>query len=148
MAASATHDFADTLPTSAALTPGFGSSVKPTPAFQVIGRSGSFSSFDPSRISIAITKAFIAVEGNGATESRRIHEAVETLTRQIVDTLTRRADAARAIHIEDIQDQVELALMRSGEHKIARAYVLYRDERAQERKKRADLAAAPTSSKL
>ena len=57
------------------------------------------------------------------------------MTQQVVDTLSRRAEPGRPIHIEDIQDQVELALMRSGEHKVARAYVLYREERAQERRK-------------
>ncbi len=110
---------------------------------QVIGRNGRFSPFDGSRISVALTKAFLAVEGHGANESRRIHEAVEELTAQVVATLTRRDVAARPIHIEDIQDQVELALMRSGEHKIARAYVLYRDERAQERRRREEQAATP-----
>jgi ribonucleoside-diphosphate reductase alpha chain len=102
---------------------------------QVIRRDGSFSPFQPAKISQAITKAFVAVEGTGAEASRRIHEKVETLTAQIVATLLRRFGAARAIHIEDIQDQVELALMRSGEHKVARAYVLYREERAQMRRK-------------
>ena len=102
----------------------------------MIRRNGSFSPFDASKISVAITKAFVAVEGTSATASRRIHEAVEAMTRQIVETLSRRSDPARPIHIEDIQDQVELALMRSGEHKVARAYVLYREERAQERRKR------------
>jgi ribonucleoside-diphosphate reductase alpha chain len=104
-------------------------------SFQVIRRNGTLSDFDASKISVAITKAFLAVEGTAASESRRIHEAVEALTAKVVETLTRRADSARPIHIEDIQDQVELALMRSGEHKIARAYVLYRDERAQQRRK-------------
>jgi ribonucleoside-diphosphate reductase alpha chain len=146
MAASATHDFANTL-SSAALAQGYGSSTKPEAVFQVVGRNGTLSAFDASRISVAITKAFIAVEGNGAAESRRIHEAVGTLTQQIVETLTRRADSARAIHLEDIQDQVELALMRSGEHKVARAFVLYRDERAQERRKREE-AAAPVTAPL
>jgi ribonucleoside-diphosphate reductase alpha chain len=102
--------------------------------FSVIRRSGLLSAFDQSKISIAITKAFIAVEGTGATSSRRIHDAVEALTCQIVEALSGRADQARALHIEDIQDQVELALMRSGEHKVARAYVLYRAERAQQRR--------------
>ena len=106
--------------------------------FQVIRRNGSFSPFDSSKISVAITKAFVAVEGTGATASRRIRETVESLTDQIVEVLSRRADASRTIHIEDIQDQVELALMRSGEHKVARAYVLYREERAQERRKRVE----------
>ncbi len=143
MAASA-HDFASTPPPSAAF-------VCPTQlaaTVQVIGRSGALSAFDPSRISVALSKAFIAVEGNGAADSRRIHEAVEALTRHIVDTLSRRADSARAIHLEDIQDQVELALMRSGEHKVARAYVLYRDERAQERRKRDEIAAPAVQPRL
>ena len=109
--------------------------------FQVIRRSGALSAFDASKISIAITKAFIAVEGQGATSSRRIHDAVEELTAQIVESLSGRTDQTRALHIEDIQDQVELALMRSGEHKVARAYVLYRAERAQLRKAAAVVAA-------
>jgi ribonucleoside-diphosphate reductase alpha chain len=103
---------------------------------QVIRRSGTFSSFDSRKIALAITKAFVAVEGSEATASRRIRGAVEAMTQQVVDTLSRRAEPGRPIHIEDIQDQVELALMRSGEHKVARAYVLYREERAQERRKR------------
>src|SRR5580698_8371775 len=109
-------------------------------AFQVIRRNGFFSPFDASKISDAITKAFLAVEGTGAAASRRVHEAVERLTAHIVETLERRSGAARAIHIEDIQDQVELALMRSGEHKVARAYVLYREERAQDRRRREEHA--------
>jgi ribonucleoside-diphosphate reductase alpha chain len=112
-------------------------SSSPT-GFQVIRRSGSLSAFDESKISNAITKAFIAVEGTTASGSRRIHDAVRDLTAQIVQALSRRADKARALHIEDIQDQVELALMRSGEHKVARAYVLYRAERAEQRRLRSD----------
>lgn len=116
--------------------------------FQVIRRNGSFSPFDPNKISVAIRKAFVAVEGTHAVASRRIHEAVEALTQQIVDSLARRGDSSRAIHIEDIQDQVELALMRSGEHKIARAYVLYREERAQERRSREERQASPSMPQL
>ena len=116
------------------------------PGFQVIRRNGSFSEFDATKISVAITKAFIAVEGTSATASRRIHDSVESLTQHIVETLSRRADSSRPIHIEDIQDQVELALMRSGEHKVARAYVLYREERTQERRKRIDQS--PSQLKL
>jgi ribonucleoside-diphosphate reductase alpha chain len=114
-------------------------------AIQVIRRDGGFSPFDPAKISQALRKAFVAVEGTGAEESRRIYAAVEELTAQIVATLMRRFGTARSIHIEDIQDQVELALMRSGEHKIARTYVLYREERAQERRKldETTTAAAP-----
>ncbi len=103
---------------------------------QVIRRDGAFSAFDTNKIALAITKAFVAVEGVEATASRRIRGAIEAMTEQVVQTLSRRASPGRPIHVEDIQDQVELALMRSGEHKVARAYVLYREERAQERRRR------------
>jgi ribonucleoside-diphosphate reductase alpha chain len=148
LAASATQDFHTTSPIADGLPVDYGPSPKSTSAFQVIRRNGSFSPFDPNKISVAITKAFVAVEGSGATASRRIHEAVEALTQQIVQTLSRRADLARAIHIEDIQDQVELALMRSGDHKVARAYVLYREERAQERRKHEENAHPSTQARL
>ena len=148
MAASAAHDFQTISPIVEGLPVGYGASPKSTSVFQVIRRNGSFSEFDPNKISVAITKAFVAVEGSGATASRRIHEAVEALTQQIVQTLSRRADPARAIHIEDIQDQVELALMRSGDHKVARAYVLYREERAQERRKHEENAHPATQARL
>jgi ribonucleoside-diphosphate reductase alpha chain len=149
MATSATHSLNGTLSVPPPSYPAdHGSSSQVDQGFQVIRRNGSFSPFDPSKISVAITKAFVAVEGTSATSSRRIHEAVEALTHHIVETLSRRADPARAIHIEDIQDQVELALMRSGEHKVARAYVLYREERAQERRRREEQSAPAIQSKL
>jgi ribonucleoside-diphosphate reductase alpha chain len=105
----------------------------------VIKRAGSITDWDPGKISAAIAKAFLAVEGTNATGSARIHELVAGLTGAVTGSLTRRADAARALHIEDIQDQVELALMRAGHHRVARAYVLYREARAEARR-----AAAPT----
>ncbi|WP_158787872.1 ribonucleoside-diphosphate reductase subunit alpha [Granulicella sp. L46] len=100
----------------------------------VVRRNGMLSAFDPSKISVAISKAFVAVEGTGAEASQRIHATVESLTAQIVAILLRRHHGGQTISIEDVQDQVELALMRSGEHKVARAYVLYREERAQQRR--------------
>jgi ribonucleoside-diphosphate reductase alpha chain len=103
------------------------------PGFQVIRRNGSVTPFNGSKISIAVTKAFLAVEGGRAAASRRVHEVVEQLTQQIVAALTRRGGAGRTFHIEEIQDQVELALMRGEHHKVARAYVLYREQRATER---------------
>lgn len=103
------------------------------PDFQVIRRNGVVTAFDAAKIAVALTKAFLAVEGNNAAASRRVHDTVAELTQQIVSNLTRRADAGRTFHIEDVQDQVELALMRGEHHKVARAYVLYREERARER---------------
>ncbi|MGI6247714.1 MAG: ribonucleoside-diphosphate reductase subunit alpha [Pseudochelatococcus sp.] len=112
-------------------------------AFSVIRRNGALSPFNASKISVAVTKAFLAVEGNQAAASRRVHEIVEELTEQVVTALTRRVDGERALHIEDIQDQVELALMRGGHHKVARAYVLYREERAKERAEKARREGTP-----
>ncbi len=106
----------------------------------VMRRNGKVTHFDASKINVAMAKAFLAVEGDSATVSNRIHEAVATLTDQVVAVLHRRNPTGGMVHIEDIQDQVELALMRQGEHKIARAYVLYREEHARERAK---AAAAP-----
>jgi ribonucleoside-diphosphate reductase alpha chain len=100
---------------------------------KVIRRNGKVTGFDASKINIAMTKAFLAVEGGTAAESSRVREKVEALTAQVVGALTRHVSGGGTIHIEDIQDQVELALMRAGEHKVARDYVIYRDRRAQER---------------
>ncbi|WP_454621358.1 ribonucleoside-diphosphate reductase subunit alpha [Bradyrhizobium cenepequi] len=100
---------------------------------QVIRRNGTVSQFDAGKISVAMTKAFLAVEGHTAAASRRVHDAVEALTAEVVGALSRRMSEGRTFHIEDIQDQVELALMRSGHHKVARSYVLYREERARQR---------------
>jgi ribonucleoside-diphosphate reductase alpha chain len=100
---------------------------------RVIKRNGSVVSYTDDKISVAITKAFLAVEGGNAAASTRIHETVAKLTDQVSATFKRRMPSGGTIHIEEIQDQVELALMRSGEHKIARGYVLYRAARADER---------------
>ncbi len=100
---------------------------------RVIRRNGKVTGFDGNKIAVAMTKAFLAVEGGSAAASRRVHDLVRDLTEQLSDALMRRNPAGGTVHIEDIQDQVELALMRSGEHKVARAYVLYREEQARKR---------------
>src|SRR5512134_616756 len=101
--------------------------------FKVIRRNGSVVGFEPAKISIAMTKAFIAVNGGQGAASARIRELVASHTEIVVAALLRRRPEGGTFHIEDIQDQVELALMRGGEHEVARAYVLYREERAKER---------------
>ncbi|MGH8635007.1 MAG: ATP cone domain-containing protein, partial [Burkholderiales bacterium] len=106
--------------------------------YRVIRRNGSVVGFEPSKISIAMTKAFIAVNGGQGAASARVREQVAILTRNAVVALMRRQPSGGTFHIEDIQDQVELALMRSGEHNAARAYVLYREERTKERAKERD----------
>ncbi|MET0638574.1 MAG: ATP cone domain-containing protein, partial [Hyphomicrobium sp.] len=113
---------------------------------QVIRRNGTVSKFDVSKISVAMTKAFLAVEGHTAAASRRVHEVVEQLTAEVVGALSRRISEGRTFHIEDVQDQVELALMRSEHHKVARAYVLYREERARQRAEQEAAKSAKPSS--
>jgi ribonucleoside-diphosphate reductase alpha chain len=110
---------------------------------RVIKRNGTVVPFEDSKISVAITKAFLAVEGGTAAASSRIHETVAKLTEQVSATFQRRMPSGGTIHIEDIQDQVELSLMRAGEHKIARDYVIYREE--QSRKRAAKEALSPAT---
>ncbi|SFN35092.1 ribonucleoside-diphosphate reductase class II [Formivibrio citricus] len=102
-------------------------------AYKVIRRSGDVVAFEPGKISLALSKAFIAVQGGEAGASASVRELIAALTQSVVQALMRRKPEGGAIHIEDIQDQVELALMRSGEHDVARAYVLYREEHARQR---------------
>jgi ribonucleoside-diphosphate reductase alpha chain len=101
--------------------------------YKVIRRNGAVVGFEPSKIAIALTKAFLAVNGGQSAASARVRELTAHLTDLVVAALMRRKPDGGAIHIEEIQDQVELALMRGGEHEVARAYVLYREKRAQER---------------
>lgn len=101
--------------------------------YKVIRRNGSVVSFEPSKIAIAVTKAFLAVNGGQGAASARVRELVEQLTQSVVRALVRSRPNGGKFHIEDIQDQVELALMRGGEHNVARAYVLYREKRHTER---------------
>ena len=110
--------------------------------YKIIRRNGAVVAFEPGKISVAMTKAFIAVDGGQGAASARVREVVASLTNDVVNALLRRQPDSGTFHIEDIQDQVELALMRSGEHDVARAYVLYREDRARERAKLKQKSAA------
>jgi len=112
---------------------------------KTIKRNGNVVSYDENKIKIAITKAFIADEGGTAPSSDRIHQQIEDITNQISQVFKRRLPTGGAIHIEDIQDQVELALMRSGHYKVARIYVLYREEHRKARQ--TEIKQKPTDSK-
>jgi ribonucleoside-diphosphate reductase alpha chain len=112
--------------------------------YNIIRRNGAVVNFEPSKIGIAMTKAFLAVNGGQGAASARVRELVEQLTGQVVGSLVRSRPNGGTFHIEDIQDAAELALMRSGEHDVARSYVLYRERRSQERAQ-AGKAATPVS---
>ncbi|OZA04712.1 MAG: ribonucleoside-diphosphate reductase subunit alpha, partial [Methylophilaceae bacterium 17-44-8] len=108
-------------------------SYQSSPTLQVIRRNGDVVAYHLDKIAVAITKAFLAVEGNQSAASQRVRDQVAILSQLVNHALIRRLPAGGAIHIEDIQDQVELALMRNGNHDVARAYVLYREKRNAER---------------
>src|SRR5262245_33767972 len=110
-----------------------GAARGPFADYKIIRRNGAVVGFEPGKISVAMTKAFLAVNGSQGAASARIREIVATLTESAVNALMRRQPQGGTFHIEDVQDQVELALMRSGGHDVARAYVLYREERSKAR---------------
>jgi ribonucleoside-diphosphate reductase alpha chain len=101
--------------------------------YQIIRRNGAVVSFEPNKIAVALMKAFLAVHGTQGAASASVRETVERLTEGVVRALLRSRPGGGTFHIEDVQDHVELALMRSGHHEVARAYVLYRERRSQER---------------
>ncbi len=115
--------------------------------YKIIRRNGSVVGFEPSKIAIAMTKAFIAVNGGQGAASARVREQVAALTESVVNALVRRQPSGGTFHIEDIQDQVELAMMRNGEHHVARAYVLYREERSKERARQREAQPAAVAQK-
>ena len=117
-------------------------------AYQVIRRNGAVVSFEPSKIAVALMKAFLAVHGTQGAASASVRETVDNLTEAVVRALLRSRPGGGTFHIEDVQDSVELGLMRGGHHEVARAYVLYRDRRAQERARQASKATPAAAPEL
>ena len=112
---------------------------------RVIKRNGSVVNFDKSKIEVAITKAFLAIHTSAAAASSSVQQKVNKLSDNVHDTFSSRMPSGGTIHIEEIQDQVELALMRSEELKVARAYVLYRAERTKIRQEESSTVHQPTN---
>ena len=104
---------------------------------RVIKRNGKVVAFEEDKIKVAITKAFLANESGNAAASERIHKKVNQISVGVIDVFERRMPSGGTLHIEEIQDQVELQLMRAEELEVARSYILYRAGRTQERKKEA-----------
>ena len=102
--------------------------------YQIIRRNGAVAPFEPNKIAVAMMKAFLAVHGTQGAASASVRETVDGLTQQVMRALMRSRPGGGTFHIEDVQDQVELGLMRGGHHEIARAYVLYREKRKDERR--------------
>ena len=132
-----------TTPDNLAATPQALSSHAPATAnvlthYQIIRRNGAVVPFEPQKIAVAMMKAFLAVHGTQGAASASVREVVDMLTQNVTRALMRSRPGGGTFHIEDVQDQVELGLMRSGHHEIARAYVLYRERRTQERARQAE----------
>ncbi len=112
-----------------------GAAVSAYQGYQIIRRNGAVVSFEPNKIAVALMKAFLAVHGTQGAASASVRETVDGLTESVVRALLRSRPGGGTFHIEDVQDHVELGLMRGGHHEVARAYVLYRERRSQERAK-------------
>lgn len=113
--------------------------------YQIIRRNGAVVPFEPGKIAVAMMKAFLAVHGTQGAASASVREVVDSLTQNVVRAMMRSRPGGGTFHIEDVQDQVELGLMRGGHHEIARAYVLYRESRSQERARQSTTQASPAS---
>src|SRR5690606_10460422 len=115
---------------------------------QIIRRNGAVVPFEPSKIGIALMKAFLAVHGTQGAASASVRETVDGLTQAVARALMRSRPGGGTFHIEDVQDQVELGLMRGGHHEVARAYVLYRERRTQERARQTEQQSPATAAPL
>jgi len=124
-----------------------GESLSPLTHYQIIRRNGAVVPFEPNKIAVAMMKAFLAVHGTQGAASASVRETVDGLTQQVIRALMRSRPGGGTFHIEDVQDHVELGLMRGGHHEIARAYVLYRERRTQERAKQV-IQSAPAAPVL
>ena len=144
------------VPAATPATPTVNPGLLPTPVvassayqgYQIIRRNGAVVVFEPNKVAVALMKAFLAVHGTQGAASASVRETVDGLTEAVVRALLRSRPGGGTFHIEDVQDQVELGLMRGGHHEVARAYVLYRERRTQERAKQAQSRAIPAVAAL
>jgi uridine kinase len=92
----------------------------------VIKRSGAIVPFKQERVANAIYRAAVAVGG-------RDKEKAEELAEQVILKLNEKFDEKTFPHIEDIQDYVEKVLIENGHAKVAKEFILYREESASRR---------------
>ena len=136
------------LPTSSPRATSAGTGAPAYQGYQILRRNGAVVAFEPNKIAVALMKAFLAVHGTQGAASASVRETVDGLTENVVRALLRSRPGGGTFHIEDVQDQVELGLMRGGHHEVARAYVLYRERRSQERARQVAPAEAATTHTL
>ena len=139
------RDPAVNTPTSVSYRNDNDSQPNPFSGYQIIRRNGAVVPFEPNKIAVAMMKAFLAVHGTQGAASASVRQTVDELTQAVMRALMRSRPGGGTFHIEDVQDQVELGLMRGGHHEIARAYVLYREKRTQERARQPQTQAPATT---
>ena len=105
---------------------------------EVIKRTGAVVPFTPERISNAIYRAAVEVGG-------RDRAMAQALADQVVTALEEKGYSGVRPHIEEIQDEVEKVLIENGHTRVAKAFILYRDERARHRKQQQFQSQGPSS---
>jgi uridine kinase len=105
----------------------------------VIKRDGAIVDFTPQRITNAIYRAAVAVGG-------RDKQTAENLKDEVVRVLEEQTPPDTIPTVEQIQDTVEKVLIENGHARVAKAYILYRAERARLREQRAERRAQPSSN--
>ncbi len=110
-----------------------------SPIKSVVKRDGAVVDFTPQRITNAIYRAAVAVGG-------RDKRTAEKLTEEIVSVLEAHTPKGEHPHVEQIQDTVEKVLIENGHARVAKAYILYRAERARLREQRAERDAQPSTN--
>ena len=101
---------------------------------QIVKRSGSVVPFKRERIANAIYRAAVAVGG-------RDRETAERLADEVVTVLEERPPSDQILTVEHVQDTVEKVLIENGHAATAKAYILYREERSQQRQDGSDVSA-------
>jgi uridine kinase len=109
------------------------------PLEHVVKRSGAIVPFNRKRIANAIYRAAVAVGG-------RNRDRAEDLADQVVDFLAASLPADHTPHIEEIQDAVEKILIENGHAQVAKAFILYRDERNRRRREESKRSIRPSEN--
>lgn len=105
----------------------------------VVKRTGAVVPFKKSRITNAIYRAAVAVGGRDRSTAKKLAD-------QVVEMLEETTPPDHTPTVEEIQDVVEKVLIENGHAKTAKAYILYREERAQRRRERARQSVKPSDN--
>ena len=97
---------------------------------KITKRDNTVINLDKNRIFKAVKKAFLHVYGQEFSRSEGIEAVIYTVSRKILSQVIAIGKVSKVVHIETVQDIAERVLMSSGEHQVAKAYIIYRNQRA------------------